>query len=89
MMICDLCGQTKKCFERQIDGKQYDICADCWEPIAAKLKGKGREAKERAIVLLPPLHPEAEPTEPKPLPERPPKIWGNADLPGGLPLSFT
>ena len=47
MILCDLCGESKKCHPREIEGKEYDICADCWHPLAAKLKGKGREKKER------------------------------------------
>ena len=78
MIVCDLCEETKECFERQIEGKKYDICADCWEPLAMKLKGKGRVSKEREIVLLPGPSPQTEPTEPKPLPGHPPKIWGGA-----------
>ena len=76
MIVCDLCGETKKCFERQIEGKEYDICAECWDALSAKLKGKCRISKEREIVLLPGPSPQTEPTEPKPLPGRPPKIWG-------------
>jgi len=79
MIICDLCGETKECFERQIEGKQYDICADCWSSLAAKLKGKGRVPNQREIVLLPSLSPQTEPAEPTPLPAYPPKIWGAID----------
>jgi len=32
--------------------KKYDICSGCWNPLAQKLKGKGR-AKDREIVFLP------------------------------------
>lgn len=80
MVICDLCGETKNCTEREIEGKKYDICADCWDPLARELQGKGRLAKEREIVLLPasPQMEPKEPTEPKPAPWQPPKIWGNA-----------
>ena len=75
MILCDLCGQGKKCQQKQIEGKEYDICAECWNPIAEKLKGKGRRKKERETVFLPPLT--KEPEEPtKPLPGEPPKIWG-------------
>lgn len=75
MIICDLCGETKECFERQIEAKVYDICAECWNPLAAKLKGKGRVPRQPEIVLLP-AAPPAEPPEPQPSPDRPPKIWG-------------
>src|SRR5262249_51700015 len=43
---CDLCGQAKKCLKKKIDGKEYDICSDCWTPLAEKLKGKGRVTME-------------------------------------------
>jgi hypothetical protein len=32
---------AKECFQEEIDGKEYDICGDCWNPWAEKLKGKG------------------------------------------------
>lgn len=77
MILCDLCGQAKECTPRQIEGKEYDICADCWNPLAEKLKGKGRGKKQRETVFLPPLkqEPESPPTEPGP--GEPPKIWGD------------
>jgi hypothetical protein len=78
MILCDLCNKTKKCFERQIEGKEYDICADCWEALESKLKGKGRLTKEQEVVLPPPSSAPAELVEPTPLPEYPPKIWGRA-----------
>ena len=53
MMICDLCGKEKDCLQKEIDAKEYDICPECWELLAQKLKGKGRE-KLREMVLLPP-----------------------------------
>ena len=77
MILCDLCGQTKECLQKEIDGKEYDICSDCWDGLAEKLKGKGRVKKSREIVLLPPprVVTEREDDEPKPLPGEPPKIW--------------
>jgi ribosome-binding protein aMBF1 (putative translation factor) len=78
MILCDLCGEAKECLQKEIEGKEYDICADCWRPIAERLKGKGREKKVRETVFLPP--PAApEPKEPRPLPEGPPKIFGSAE----------
>ena len=74
MILCDLCGESKKCHPREIEGREYDICADCWHPLAAKLKGKGREKKERETVFLPAQRTSPE-TESKPLPGEPPKIW--------------
>jgi hypothetical protein len=80
MILCDLCGQSKECLQKEIDSKEYDICSDCWNPLAEKLKGKGRAQKSREIVLLPPprVVTEREDDEPKPLPGEPPKIWGAA-----------
>ena len=53
MIVCDLCGETKACLPKEIEGKEYDICAECWEPLAQRLKGKGR-MKKHDIVFLPP-----------------------------------
>jgi ribosome-binding protein aMBF1 (putative translation factor) len=81
MIICDLCGEAKDCLQKEIEGKEYDICSECWNPIAQKLKGKGR--KKREAVFLPPSRteePEEEP-KPKPLPGEPPKIFGALDRP--------
>jgi len=78
MVLCDLCGQPKKCSPKHIEGKEYDICSQCWNPIAEKLKGKGRKIEERETVFLPPLVKEPAPPEPKPAPGEPPKIWGAA-----------
>jgi ribosome-binding protein aMBF1 (putative translation factor) len=80
MIICDLCGETKNCLQKEIEGKEYDICSECWTPLAQRLKGKGRP-KSRETVLLPPTpdkEREDEDVRP-PLPGRPPKIWGEAD----------
>ena len=78
MMTCDLCGKATDCLQKVIDGKEYDLCAGCWNALAQKLKGKGR-AKNREFVLLPPPIPvtprEPEPTEP--LPGEPPIIRGS------------
>jgi hypothetical protein len=76
MIACDLCGRTRKCQPREIEGKEYDICPACWSPLAKKLEGKGRKLKERETVFLPPLTAQPEPTKAKPLPGEPPKIWG-------------
>jgi len=80
MIICDLCGEPKRCRARQIEDKMYDICTDCWTPIAAKLKGKGREIEERETVFLPPPRVVTEPEKAKPQPGEPPKIWGRREL---------
>lgn len=78
MILCDLCGEVKECQQKEIEGKEYDICSECWEPLAEKLKGKGREKKEREYVFLPPLPKEPVREEPKP-PGEPPKIWGSVE----------
>ena len=82
MIHCDLCGHAKECQQKEIEGKQYDICSDCWNPLAEKLKGKGRTKREREMVFLPPLvTPEPKREEPKPVPGEPPKIWGGIGQP--------
>jgi len=78
MTLCDLCGQAKKCRPKEIEGTEYDICSECWNPLAAKLKGKGRVTTEREMVFLPPPTMPPEPQETKPTPREPPKIWGGA-----------
>jgi len=77
MITCDLCGKAKDCLQKEIDGKEYDVCAECWNALAQKLKGKGR-MKSREIVLLPPPKTitQHELEEPEPRPGEPPKIWG-------------
>jgi hypothetical protein len=81
MILCNLCGQAKKCLKKKIDGQEYDICSDCWTPLAEKLKGKGRATKDRETVFLPPLKAEPEPPPPKPGPKEPPKNWGGIGKP--------
>ena len=81
MILCDLCGEAKQCQPKEIEGKEYDVCRDCWNPLTQKLKGKGRSKKQREMVFLPPLTTAPEPKEPKPLPGEPPKIWGAAGKP--------
>ena len=76
MITCDLCGKAKDCLQKEIDDKEYDICSECWLPLALKLKGKGRE-RRRETVFLPqrPLK-EQEEEKPQPLPGEPPVIQG-------------
>jgi ribosome-binding protein aMBF1 (putative translation factor) len=76
MIICDLCGQARECLQKEIEGKMFDICGDCWRPLEDKLKGKGRVKKEREMVVLPRTSPETE--EPKTPPGSPPKIFVEA-----------
>jgi hypothetical protein len=74
MIICDLCGEAKDCLQKEIEGKEYDICSGCWKPLEQKLRGKGRVRKE--MVFLPPPTEKEREHEEKPGPEEPPKIWG-------------
>jgi len=77
MITCDLCGKAKDCLLKEIDGKEYHSCSDCWKPLAQKLRGKGR-AIDRGTVFLPPARvlKEREDDEPEPPPGEPPKIYG-------------
>ena len=78
MIVCDVCEQAKECLRKEIDGKEYDICPECWTPWMAKLKGKGRVRKEGEMVFIPPLTTkDPEPEKEKPVPGQPPKIWSN------------
>ena len=84
MILCDLCGETKRCRPRAIEGKEYDICSDCWNPLAKKLKGKGRVRKSLAkrdmeMILLPQQVTIPAPEAPQRLPIEPPKIWSRAE----------
>jgi len=78
MITCDLCGEARDCLQKEIDRREYDICAECWNALAQKLKGKGRRIRE--TVFLPPPRPVKESEEEEP-PIRPgdPKIWGVFD----------
>jgi hypothetical protein len=76
MILCDWCGDAKACLPKEIDDREFDICADCWRSIEEKLKGKGRSKRRRKMVFLPPrTAPEREPEEQK-RPPGPPKIFG-------------
>jgi hypothetical protein len=79
MIICDLCGEARDCLQKEIEGKEYDICSECWNPLAQKLRGKGR-AINREIVLLPPPR-AVEEQEHEERPGEPPKIWGAVQHP--------
>ena len=74
MTVCDLCGKAKQCLQKDIDGREYDVCSECWNPLAERLKGKGR-AKNALTVLLPPPRSIEEDDKPEP-PDYLPKIWG-------------
>ena len=75
MILCDLCGKAKECLQKEIDGNEYDICSECWSPLARKLRGKGR-AINREIVFLPPTRDVKEREDEGPQPGEPPKIFG-------------
>jgi len=78
VILCDLCGNQKECFQKEIDGREFDICTDCWRPLEEKLRGKGRSKRKREMVFLPPpVTPE--PEEPKTPPGLPPKIIGQVE----------
>jgi hypothetical protein len=65
---CDLCGEVRDCGLHQIDNAEYDLCAECWEGLMARLQGKGRSRKGRETVTLPAI-----PETPAPAPDtRPP-----------------
>ncbi len=78
---CDLCNEIRECTQREIEHSEYDICAQCWEALCAKLKGKGRSQRASETVTLP-IVPAPEPTEKpqqRPFPGEPPTIYGTAD----------
>lgn len=75
MITCDLCGEAKVCLQKEIKGKEYDFCSQCWAPFALKLKGRGR-IKNRVFLPPPTVVKEPEDEEPKPNPGEPPKIVG-------------
>jgi hypothetical protein len=74
MITCDLCGEAKDCSQKEIEGKEYDICSECWRPLEQRLRGKGKAKKE--MVLLPPPSGRTEREDDEPAPGEPPKIWG-------------
>jgi ribosome-binding protein aMBF1 (putative translation factor) len=76
VILCDLCGQARECLQKEIEGREFDICAGCWRPLEEKLKGKGRVKRKREMVVLPQTTPE--PEAPKTPPGLPPKIFGEA-----------
>lgn len=75
MITCDLCGKAKDCLPKQIEGKEYDICGECWEQFAEKLRGRGRKKDTSVTVFL--LSTEREDEGPESLPGEPPTIFGS------------
>jgi hypothetical protein len=61
--------------QKEIEGKEYVICSECWKPFEQKLRGKGRVKKEM-VFLSPPSEIKEREDEEKPGPGEPPKIWG-------------
>jgi len=78
MTVCDLCGKASECLQKEIEGREYDICSECWNPLAQRLKGKGR-VKNPATIFLPPPRRIGEDDEPTP-PDNLPKIWGTGAI---------
>ena len=74
MTICDLCGKANECLQKEIKGREYDICPECWNPLAQRLQGKGR-VKNPITVFLPQPRRVREDDEPEP-PDNLPKSWG-------------
>ena len=85
MIQCDLCGKKKQCRSREIEGKAYDICSECWTPFARKLKGKGRGILavkgDVEMIVLPQQITIPVPEAPQRLPGGPPKIWSGGRKP--------
>jgi hypothetical protein len=85
MIQCDLCGKKKQCRQREIEGKAYDICSECWTPFASKLKGKGRKTLavkgDVEMIVLPQQITISAPEAPPRLPGGPPKIWSGGRKP--------
>lgn len=79
MITCDLCGEAKDCLPKEIEGKEYDICSECWNRLGQKLKGKGRAIHRETVFLPPPrAMKERVDDEPERPPGEPPKIYGVA-----------
>jgi hypothetical protein len=77
---CDLCDEVRECSQRELERTEYDICAECWDALMRKLKGKGRTERRREIVTLPiPATPAPEAEPKKPFPGTPPIITGTTE----------
>ncbi len=73
--VCALCDKDRECVTKEIEGREYNICPECWRNLAEILKGKGRLIERHSPVTLdPPDVPREEPAE-KPFPGTPPKVW--------------
>ena len=80
---CDLCGEMRECLQKEIDGREYDLCAGCWNALAEKLKGKGRPRKQREVVELPirEIVKDKKDEGQRPRPGEPPTVWYKTDRP--------
>jgi hypothetical protein len=36
-------GEKRECLPRCMEDKEYDVCSECWNALARKLKGKGKD----------------------------------------------
>jgi len=52
-MITAISAAKQGLSTEEIEGTEYDICSECWNPFAQRLRGKGR-TKDRGTVFLPP-----------------------------------
>jgi hypothetical protein len=76
---CDICDEVRECSQREIEQTEYDVCAECWEAIALKLKGKGRPKRQAVVVQPAPAIPEPTREPKQPFPGAPPTIYASAD----------
>jgi len=76
---CNICEENKECLRKEIDGKEYDLCAECWDALSEKLRGKGRAIKQRETVSLPSPEVHKKEESEKPFPGEIPKIWYSSD----------
>ena len=76
MILCDWCGQAKECQQKEIDGREFDICSDCWNPIEEKLKDKGRPKRRGNMVFFHGIRPRNESPMNPTGPAGPPEIFG-------------
>ena len=81
MIVCDLCAHPKECSPKEVEGREYDICSECWNTLIQKLTGKGRAKRAPEMVTVP-LPTPASPDEPNPprFPGTPPTIYGNGPV---------
>ena len=77
---CDICDKVRECSQREIEQTEYDICAECWDAMVEKLKGKGRPKRHTEVVAQPtPGIPEPAREPKQPFPGAPPNIYASAD----------